>query len=160
MAERETGESQREDNDIFYLLLILLLPSFPSASCFLLSLASLEIIAGVSILRDCQQTSGEKMRNPSGQHGENERQQEPIGWRQRKKKANRNSSKTICDHIRHFLHKKCNQKVFRCKTTAKKCTKKCAARAKFLFFFANQTYWFFFLAVLVVAAVQNYTIFF
>ena len=29
-------------------------------------------------------------------------------------------------------------------TTAKKCTKKCAARAKNVFFFANYTYWFFF----------------
>ena len=43
------------------------------------------------------------------------------------------------EHVPHFLHKTCNQEVFgrftlqSCKTTAKKCTKKCAARAKLLF---------------------------
>jgi len=43
---------------------------------------------------------------------------------------------------KHFLHKECNEGVKRnfsfclCKTTARKCTKKCSARAKF--FFANQ----------------------
>ena len=41
MAERETGETR-------------LLPSFPSASCFLLSLASLNFLARVTILRDDQ----------------------------------------------------------------------------------------------------------
>ena len=43
------------------------------------------------------------------------------------------------EHVQHFLHKTCNQEVSgrftlqSCKTTAKKCTKKCAARAKLLF---------------------------
>ena len=40
MAERETGER-------------CLLPSFPSAACFLLSLASLDFLACMTILRDC-----------------------------------------------------------------------------------------------------------
>ena len=43
------------------------------------------------------------------------------------------------EHVQHFLNKTCNQEVSgrftsqSCKTTAKKCTKKCAARAKLLF---------------------------
>ena len=44
MAERETGERR-------------LLLSFPSASCFLLSLASLNFLARVTILRDCSQSN-------------------------------------------------------------------------------------------------------
>ena len=40
MAARETGERR-------------LLPCFPSASCFLLSLASLDFLVRVTILRDC-----------------------------------------------------------------------------------------------------------
>ena len=49
MAERETGErgtsSPPSPN------------SFPSASCFLLSLASLDFLARVTILRDCSQST-------------------------------------------------------------------------------------------------------
>ena len=44
VAERETGERR-------------LLPSFPSASCFLLSLASLDFLARVTILTDCSQSN-------------------------------------------------------------------------------------------------------
>ena len=46
------------------------------------------------------------------------------------------SEKGEQDHIQHFLHKTCNSEVSgsftlsSCKTTAKKCTKKCAAGAK------------------------------
>ena len=42
------------------------------------------------------------------------------------------------EHVRHFLHKTCKQEVSgsftleSCKITAKKSTKKCAARAKLL----------------------------
>ena len=44
------------------------------------------------------QSGGEKMRNASGQQGENERQ-----W---KKKANMNTgNKMLGKHIRQFLHK-------------------------------------------------------
>ena len=44
------------------------------------------------------------------------------------------------EDVRHFLQKTFNQEVSgsftlkSCKTTAKKCTKKCAARAKLFFF--------------------------
>ena len=47
MAERETGERH----------LLPTFPSFPSASCFLLSLASLDFLARVTILRDCSQST-------------------------------------------------------------------------------------------------------
>ena len=40
-------------------------------------------------------SGGEKMRNASGQLGENERQ-----WK-----------KSEQEHVRHFLHKTCNQEV-------------------------------------------------
>ena len=64
-------------------------------------------------------SGGEKMRNPSGHQGENER-----------------VKKIEQQQVRHFLHKTCNQEVsgsftlWSCKTRAKKCTKKCAAGAK------------------------------
>ena len=41
-------------------------------------------------------SGGEKMRNASGQLGENERQ-----WK-----------KSEQEHVRHFLHKTCNQEAF------------------------------------------------
>ena len=69
-------------------------------------------------------SGGEKMRNASGQLGENERQ-----WK-----------KSEQEHVRHFLHKTCNQEAFgsftlqSCTTTAKKCTKKvcCTCKVAFL----------------------------
>ena len=54
-------------------------------------------------------------------------------------KMSDSEKKSEQEHVRHFLHKTCNQEVSgrftlqSCKTTAKKCTKKCAARAKLLF---------------------------
>ena len=69
-------------------------------------------------------------RGASGHQGENE-------WQWKKKEQ---------EHKQHFLHKTCNWevpgRVSRCgraKKKAKKCTKKCAARAKLLLFsfFAN-----------------------
>ena len=68
-------------------------------------------------------SGGEKMRNASGHLGENERR-----WQ-----------KSEQQHGRHFLHKTCNQEAsgsftfWSCKTTAKKCTTKCAACAKLFF---------------------------
>ena len=67
---------------------------------------------------------GEKMRNASGHLGENERQ-----WK-----------KSEQEHVRHILHKTCNQEAFgsftlqSCKTTAKKRTKKvcCTSKVAFL----------------------------
>ena len=50
MAERETGERREEEGP---LLPSRLLPTFPLASCFLLSLASLDFLAHVTMLRDC-----------------------------------------------------------------------------------------------------------
>ena len=47
----ERGGKKR-DCILFCNLLSRLLPSFPSASCFLLSLASLDFLARVTILRD------------------------------------------------------------------------------------------------------------
>ena len=58
----------------------------------------------------------------------------------KKKEANRKTSiKIFCEHISHFLHKTCNlvrKFHIATTTTARKCTKKSAARAK-LFFFAE-----------------------
>ena len=68
-------------------------------------------------------SGGEKMRNASGHLGENERQ-----WK-----------KSEQEHVRHFLHKTCNQEVSgsftlqSCKTTAKKCTKKVCCTCKVFF---------------------------
>ena len=62
------------------------------------------------------------MRNPSGHQGENER-----------------VTKSEQQQVRHFLYKACNLEVsgsftlWSCKTTAKKCAKKCAGRAKLFF---------------------------
>ena len=53
-------------------------------------------------------------------------------------------SKKSEQKVRHFLHKTCSEEVSgmftlqSCKTTAEKCTKKCAARGKY--FFASETY--------------------
>ena len=67
---------------------------------------------------------GEKMRNASAQQGENERQ-----W----KEANKNKSNR--GNIYDISYVRCLNKMFHvvCKTTTEKCTKKCAARAKFFF---------------------------
>ena len=53
-----------------------------------------------------------------------------------KKKMSGSEKKSEREHVRHFLHKKVSGSftLWSCKTTAKKCTKKCAARAKLLFF--------------------------
>ena len=55
----------------------------------------------------------------------------------KEKEANRKTSiKIFCEHIRHFLHKTCNllrKFHIATTTTARKCTKKCAARAKLFF---------------------------
>ena len=67
-------------------------------------------------------SAGEKMRNASGV------------------KMSDNENKSEQEHVRHFLHKTCNQEVsgsftFQwCKTTAKKCTKKvcCTCKVAFL----------------------------
>ena len=70
---------------------------------------------------------GEKMRKARGHQVVNE-------WQRQKSEL---------EHIQHFLHKTCNQEVsgkiplWSCKTTAKKCMRKCVARAKLLSFFAN-----------------------
>ena len=69
-------------------------------------------------------SGGEKMRNASGHLGENERQ-----WK-----------KSEQEHVRHFLHKKCNEEasgsftLWSCKIWAKKCTKKvcCTCKVGFL----------------------------
>ena len=69
-------------------------------------------------------SGGEKMRNASRRQCKNERQ-----WK-----------KSEQDHVRHFLHKTCNQEASgsftlqSCKTTAKKCTKKvcCTCKVAFL----------------------------
>ena len=72
------------------------------------------------------------------------------------------SQKSEQDHIQHFLHKTCNSEVSgsftlsSCKATAKKCTKKCAARAQFFFLLIRPTV---FLAVFVAVAAQYYTMF-
>ena len=62
----------------------------------------------------------------------------------KKKKANRKTSiKIFCEHIRHFLHKTCNllrKFHIATTTTARKCTKKSAARAKLFFFLQNIPY--------------------
>ena len=56
-----------------------------------------------------------------------------------KVKMSDSEKKSEQEHVRHFLHKTCNQEVSgrftlqSCKTTAKKYTKKCAVRAKLLF---------------------------
>ena len=56
-----------------------------------------------------------------------------------KVKKSGGEKKSEQDHIQHFLHKTCYYEVSgsftlsSCKTTAKKCTKKFAARAKLVF---------------------------
>ena len=69
-------------------------------------------------------SGGEKMRNASGQLGENERQ--------RKKNEQ--------EHVRHFLHKTCNQEtsgsftlLSRAKQRQRNIQRKCAVRAKLRF---------------------------
>ena len=63
---------------------------------------------------------GKKMRNASGQRGDNERQ--------KKKKANKDTSNNdFSEHIRHFLYKMCNWDASRCRRA--KCTRKRAALA-------------------------------
>ena len=77
-------------------------------------------------------------------------------------KMSDSEKKSEQEHVRHFLHKTCNQEVSgrftlqSCKTTAKKCTKKCAARAKLLF--CSLDLLLFFLTVLVTFAAKHYTI--
>ena len=49
--------------------------------------------------------------------------------------ANRNTSnKIFCEHIQHFSIKRVTRKFHVETTKAKKCTKKCAARAKLFFY--------------------------
>ena len=66
-------------------------------------------------------SGGDKMRNASGH--------------QCKGKMSGSEKKSERERVRHFLHKKVSGSftLWSCKTTAKKCTKKCAARAKLLF---------------------------
>ena len=52
-----------------------------------------DIFGGRNNMKSC--SGGEKMRNASGQLGENERQ-----WK-----------KSEQEHVRHFLHKTCNQET-------------------------------------------------
>ena len=65
------------------------------------------------------------------------------------------SEKDEQDDIQHFLHKTCNSEVSgsftlsSCKTTAKKCKKKCAAGAQLFFLLIRPTV---FLAVFVAVA--------
>ena len=66
-------------------------------------------------------SGGEKIRNASGQLGENERQ-----WK-----------KSEQEHVRYFLHKTCSQEVSRYSRAKQRqinVQKKCAARAKLLFY--------------------------
>ena len=77
-------------------------------------------------------------------------------------KMSDSEKKSEQEHVQHFLHKTCNQEVSgrftlqSCKTTAKKCTKKCAARVKLLF--CSLDLLLFFLTVLVAFAAKHYTI--
>ena len=48
-----------------------------------------------------------------------------------KVKMSDSENKSEQEHIQNFFHKTCKS----CKTTAKRSTKKCAARANFLFYF-------------------------
>ena len=63
------------------------------------------------------------------------------------------------EHVRHFLHKTCNEEVSgsftlqSCKTTAKKCTKKVCCCAKLLFFLLDLLLVFFFFFTALVAFV-------
>ena len=60
------------------------------------------------------------------------------------------------EQVRHFLDKTCNLGVFlqSCTTTAKKCTNKCAARARLLFWLIRPIVVFF--AVLVALALHDF----
>ena len=63
------------------------------------------------------------------------------------------------EHVRHFLHKTCNEEevsgsftLQSCKTTAKKCTKKVCCCAKLLFFLLDLLLVFFFTALVAFVA--------
>ena len=89
---------------------------------------------------------GDKMRNASGQPGENERQ-----W----KKANKNKSKKTFGEHYDISYVRCVNKMFHVvvmqNNEKKKCTKKCAGRAKLFFFLIRPTDFFF--AALVPVAI-------
>ena len=86
-----------------------------------------------------------------------------LSGHQCKLKMSGSKKKSEQEHVRHFLHKTCYQEVSgsftlqSCKTTAKKCTKKCAAHAKLLFCYKLETCCCVF-TVLVSFAAQHYTI--